>query len=102
MDVEAVVTWSSVASCGVSFLVYLLYRQDVQDLEKARPIKRLDEGKELAQLLPLLIAIRGRAASDEPIQAEITGTPSVLVEVGTWHPVLPALRERRTRCIEAK
>eukprot|EP00803_Ostreobium_quekettii_P007045 evm.model.scf_2293.1 EVM.evm.TU.scf_2293.1 scf_2293:1739-10476(+) len=107
MDVEAVVTWSSVASCGVSFLVYLLYRQDVQDLEKARPIKRLDEGKELAQLLPLLIAIRGRAASDEPIQAEITGTPSVLVEVkeeldalkqnekGEWLPNCKLIRHQK-------
>eukprot|EP00803_Ostreobium_quekettii_P007046 evm.model.scf_2293.2 EVM.evm.TU.scf_2293.2 scf_2293:14739-19974(+) len=110
MDGDAVATWSGVASCGVGFLLYLLSRHEgrkTQDLERARPIKRLDDVLELARLLPLLIAVRGRAASDEPIQAEMTGTPSVLAEVteelnalkqnekGEWLPDCQLIRHQK-------
>lgn len=36
---------------------------------------------ELARFVPILVAVRGRAASDNPIKAEVSGTPVVLAEV---------------------
>ena len=47
MDSESVVTWSGVASCGVSVLLYLLSENEgrkTKELERARPLKRLDGG----------------------------------------------------------
>lgn len=84
MDSGSVVTWSGVASCGVSVLLYLLSENEgrkTKELERAKPLKRLDDVWELARFVPILIAVRGRAGSEDPIQAEMSGTSAVLAEV---------------------
>eukprot|EP00803_Ostreobium_quekettii_P008672 evm.model.scf_2234.1 EVM.evm.TU.scf_2234.1 scf_2234:16348-23232(+) len=110
MDTGSVATWSGVASCGVGVLLYMLSRHEgrkTQDLERAKPVGCLDDVMELTRLLPLLVALRGQATSEEPIQSEMTGTPSVLAEVteelnalkqndkGEWLPDCQLIRQQK-------
>ncbi|GMH38368.1 hypothetical protein BSKO_06252 [Bryopsis sp. KO-2023] len=110
MDSGVYMTWGGVASCSLSAVLYLFARHEgkkAKVLEAARPVDSVADIMQLVGLIPLLIAIRGKAASDDPVQAEITGTSSVLAEVteelsalkqndkGDWLPDSQLIRKQK-------
>lgn len=54
-----------------------IFHQNIQQ----RQISALDMEELSAESLPMIVAIRGRAATEEPIISELTSTPAVIAEV---------------------
>eukprot|EP00210_Caulerpa_lentillifera_P000188 g183.t1 len=86
MDVPGgYITWSGVASCGVSVILYLLSGREsvrLQHLTNTLTLPTLGDVEEInTDSLPMIVAIRGRAATNEPITSELTSTPAVIAEI---------------------
>lgn len=79
------VTWSGVASCGVSVVLFMLSRHEagrLQQLQSATSLPTLGGVEEFApEELPMIVAVRGRTGAQEPIISDMTGTASVIAEV---------------------
>ncbi|XP_022960253.1 E3 ubiquitin-protein ligase SP1 isoform X1 [Cucurbita moschata] len=78
--------WGGLSCCLSAAALYLLGRSSGRDAELLKSVTRVDQLKELAQLLeaecvvPLVVAISGRVSSDTPINCEFSGLRGVIVE----------------------
>ncbi|KAL5561627.1 hypothetical protein UlMin_031374 [Ulmus minor] len=80
------IPWGGLSCCLSAAALYLLGRSSGRDAEILKSVTRVDQLKELAQLLdaervlPLIVAISGRVASETPISCEFSGLRGVVVE----------------------
>ncbi|XP_057461613.1 E3 ubiquitin-protein ligase SP1-like isoform X1 [Actinidia eriantha] len=81
------VPWGGISCCLSAAALYLLGRSTERDARCLKSIARVDQLKELAQLLdaahkvlPLVVTVSGRVGSDEPIKCEHSGLRGVIVE----------------------
>ncbi|KAL4038733.1 hypothetical protein IC575_002357 [Cucumis melo] len=78
--------WGGLSCCLSAAALYLLGRSSGRDAELLKSVTRVNQLKELAQLLeaehllPLVVAISGRVSSDTPINCEFSGLRGVIVE----------------------
>ncbi|KAA8550905.1 hypothetical protein F0562_002589 [Nyssa sinensis] len=81
------VPWGGFTCCLSAAALYLLGRSSGRDAEVLKSVTRVNQLKELAQLLdtackvlPLVVTISGRVGSDTPISCEYSGLRGVIVE----------------------
>ncbi|PHT80492.1 hypothetical protein T459_18544 [Capsicum annuum] len=81
------VPWGGVSCCLSATALYLLGRSSGRDAEVLNSVTRVNQLKDLAQLLdtaskvlPLVVTISGRVGSDTPINCEYSGLRGVIVE----------------------
>ncbi|XP_054802430.1 E3 ubiquitin-protein ligase SP1 isoform X2 [Prosopis cineraria] len=79
------VPWGGVSCCLSAAALYLLGRSSGRDAEILKSVNRVNQLKELAQLLdgeilPLVVAISGRVGSETPVNCEFSGLRGVIVE----------------------
>ncbi|KAI5680334.1 hypothetical protein M9H77_01561 [Catharanthus roseus] len=81
------VPWGGISCCLSGAALYLLGRSSGRDADVLKSVTRLNQLKDLAQLLdgackvlPLVVAISGRVGSDTPINCEYSGLRGVIVE----------------------
>lgn len=81
------VPWGGVSCCLSAAALYLLGRSSGRDADVLRTVTRVNQLKDLAQLLdtackvlPLVVTISGRVCSDTPINCEYSGLRGVIVE----------------------
>lgn len=81
------VPWGGVSCCLSAAALYLLGRSSGRDAEVLKSVTRVNQLKDLAQLLdtaskvlPLVVTISGRVGSDTPINCEYSGLRGVIVE----------------------
>ncbi|KAI9080329.1 hypothetical protein K1719_037723 [Acacia pycnantha] len=79
------IPWGGVSCCLSAAALYLLGRGSGRDAEILKSVTRVNQLKELAQLLdaeilPLVVAISGRVGSETPINCEFSGLRGVIVE----------------------
>ncbi|KAJ4877114.1 E3 Ubiquitin ligase family protein [Raphanus sativus] len=80
--------WGGVTCCLSAAALYLLGRSSGRDAEVLKTVTRVNQLKELAQLLeldsskllPFIVAVSGRVGSDTPIKCEHSGIRGVIVE----------------------
>lgn len=78
--------WGGLSCCLSAAALYLLGRSSGRDAEILKSVTRVNQLKELAQLLdaecilPLVVAISGRVGSETPINCEFSGLRGVIVE----------------------
>lgn len=81
------VPWGGVSCCLSAAALYLLGRSSGRDAEGLKSVARVNQLKDLAQLLdtaskvlPLVVTVTGRVGSDTPISCEYSGLRGVIVE----------------------
>ncbi|CAJ2629266.1 unnamed protein product [Trifolium pratense] len=79
------VPWHGISCCLSAAALYLLGRSNGRDVDFLKSVNRVNQLKELAQLLdeeviPLVVAISGRVGSETPISCEFSGLRGVIVE----------------------
>ncbi|XP_044493029.1 E3 ubiquitin-protein ligase SP1 [Mangifera indica] len=81
------IPWGGVSCCLSGAALYLLGRSSGRDAEVLKTVTRVDQLKELAQLLdieskvlPLIVMVCGRVCSETPISCEYSGLRGVIVE----------------------
>ncbi|KAF5744188.1 mitochondrial ubiquitin ligase activator of NFKB 1 [Tripterygium wilfordii] len=81
------IPWGGLSCCFSAAALYLLGRSSGRDADVLRSVTRINQLKELAQLLdieskvlPLVVAISGRVGSETPISCEYSGLRGVIVE----------------------
>ncbi|XVF72480.1 hypothetical protein PTKIN_Ptkin12aG0124600 [Pterospermum kingtungense] len=89
------IPWGGLSCCLSAAALYLLGRSSGRDAELLRKVTRVNQLKELAQLLdienkapPLIVTISGRVGTETPINCEHSGLRGVIVEEtddGTAH-----------------
>ncbi|KAK9281011.1 hypothetical protein L1049_003903 [Liquidambar formosana] len=79
--------WGGVSCCLSAAALYLLGRSSGRDAEILKSVTRVNQLKDLAQLLdtackvlPLVVTISGRVGSETPINCEHSGLRGVIVE----------------------
>ncbi|WZZ13100.1 hypothetical protein YC2023_106189 [Brassica napus] len=80
--------WGGVTCCLSAAALYLLGQSSGRDAEVLKTVTRVNQLKELAQLLeldsskllPFIVAVSGRVGSDTPIKCEHSGIRGVIVE----------------------
>ncbi|MQL72445.1 hypothetical protein Taro_004748 [Colocasia esculenta] len=79
--------WGGVGCCLSAAALYLLGRSSGRDADALRSVARVNQLKDLAQLLdtackvlPLVVTISGRVGSETPIKCERSGLRGVIVE----------------------
>uniref|UniRef100_A0A1D1XC26 RING-type E3 ubiquitin transferase n=1 Tax=Anthurium amnicola TaxID=1678845 RepID=A0A1D1XC26_9ARAE len=79
--------WGGVGCCLSAAALYLLGRSSGRDADSLRSVVRVDQLRDLAQLLgtacrvlPLVVTISGRVGSETPIKCERSGLRGVIVE----------------------
>ncbi|KAJ8527259.1 hypothetical protein K7X08_029736 [Anisodus acutangulus] len=79
--------WGGLSCCLSAAALYLLGRSSGRDAEVLKSVTRVNQLKDLAQLLdtaskvlPLVVTISGRVGSDTPINCEYSGLRGVIVE----------------------
>ncbi|KAK2403719.1 E3 Ubiquitin ligase family protein [Trifolium repens] len=85
MDTMAMVPWNGISCCLSAAALYILGRDSGRNVDFLKSINRVNQLKELAQLLdeeiiPLVVAISGRVGSETPISCEFSGLRGVIVE----------------------
>ncbi|WJX13786.1 Subtilisin-like protease 1 [Trifolium repens] len=81
----AMVPWNGISCCLSAAALYILGRDSGRNVDFLKSINRVNQLKELAQLLdeeiiPLVVAISGRVGSETPISCEFSGLRGVIVE----------------------
>ncbi|AES61874.2 putative aminoacyltransferase, E1 ubiquitin-activating enzyme [Medicago truncatula] len=81
----AMVPWRGVGCCLSAAALYLLGRTSGRDVDILKSVNRVNQLRELAQLLdeeifPLVVAISGRVGSETPISCEFSGLRGVIIE----------------------
>ncbi|KAF7804780.1 E3 ubiquitin-protein ligase SP1 [Senna tora] len=79
------IPWGGISCCLSAGALYLLGRSSGRDAEILKSVTRVNQLKELAQLLdadilPLVVAISGRVGSETPVNCEFSGLRGVIVE----------------------
>ncbi|XP_061349269.1 E3 ubiquitin-protein ligase SP1 isoform X1 [Gastrolobium bilobum] len=79
------IPWGGLSCCLSAAALYLLGRSSGRDAEILKSVTRVNQLKELAQLLdaeilPLLVTISGRVGSETPVNCEFSGLRGVIVE----------------------
>lgn len=81
------IPWGGVSCCLGAAALYLLGRSSGRDADALRSVFRVNQLKELAELLdterkvlPLIVTLTGRVGSDIPINCEYSGLRGVIVE----------------------
>ncbi|CAK9151024.1 unnamed protein product [Ilex paraguariensis] len=81
------VPWGGITCCLSSAALYLLGRSSGRDADVLKSVSRVDQLKDLAQLLdttckvvPLVVTVSGRVGSETPINCEYSGLRGVIVE----------------------
>ncbi|AAF07365.1 unknown protein; 23656-22633 [Arabidopsis thaliana] len=81
------IPWGGVTCCLSAAALYLLGRSSGRDAEVLETVTRVNQLKELAQLLeldskilPFIVAVSGRVGSETPIKCEHSGIRGVIVE----------------------
>ncbi|KVH94417.1 E3 Ubiquitin ligase [Cynara cardunculus var. scolymus] len=81
------IPWGGVTCCLSAAALYLLGRNSGKDAEILKSVTRVNQLKDLAQLLdaankvlPFVVTISGRVSSDTPINCEYSGLRGVIVE----------------------
>ncbi|RZC25085.1 E3 ubiquitin-protein ligase SP1-like isoform X2 [Glycine soja] len=79
------IPWGGLSCCLSAAALYLLGRSSGRDAEILKSVTRVNQLKELAQLLdaeilPLIVTISGRVSSETPINCEFSGLRGVIVE----------------------
>ncbi|XP_010418429.1 PREDICTED: E3 ubiquitin-protein ligase SP1 [Camelina sativa] len=81
------IPWGGVTCCFSAAALYLLGRSSGRDAEVLKTVTRVNQLKELAQLLdldskilPFIVAVSGRVGSETPIKCEHSGIRGVIVE----------------------
>ncbi|CAK9175852.1 unnamed protein product [Ilex paraguariensis] len=81
------VPWGGITCCFSAAALYLLGRSSGRDAEVLKSVTRVNQLKELAQLLdtaskvlPFVVTISGRVGSETPINCEYSGLRGVIVE----------------------
>ncbi|KAK4762755.1 hypothetical protein SAY87_013402 [Trapa incisa] len=81
------IPWGGLSCCLSAAALYLLGRSSGRDAEALKSVLRVNQLKELAQLLdteckvlPLVVTLSGRVGSDTPINCEYSGLRGVIVE----------------------
>ncbi|KAL1331494.1 E3 ubiquitin-protein ligase SP1 [Arachis ipaensis] len=79
------IPWGGISCCLSAAALYLLGRSSGRDAELLKSVTRVNQLKELAQLLdaeilPLVVSISGRVSSETPIHCEFSGLRGVIVE----------------------
>ncbi|XVF72481.1 hypothetical protein PTKIN_Ptkin12aG0124600 [Pterospermum kingtungense] len=81
------IPWGGLSCCLSAAALYLLGRSSGRDAELLRKVTRVNQLKELAQLLdienkapPLIVTISGRVGTETPINCEHSGLRGVIVE----------------------
>ncbi|KAJ0112911.1 hypothetical protein Patl1_01166 [Pistacia atlantica] len=81
------IPWGGISCCLSGAALYLLGRSSGRDAEVLKTVTRVDQLKELAQLLdieskvlPLIVTVCGRVGSETPISCEYSGLRGVIVE----------------------
>ncbi|RWR95358.1 E3 ubiquitin-protein ligase SP1 [Cinnamomum micranthum f. kanehirae] len=81
------IPWGGLSCCLSAAALYLLGRSSGRDAEVLKSVTRVNQLKELAQLLdtackvlPLVVTISGRVGSETPITCEHSGLRGVIVE----------------------
>lgn len=79
--------WGGLGCCLSAAALYLLGRTSGRDVEALKSVARVNQLKDLAQLLdtackvlPLVVTVSGRVGSDTPINCEHSGLRGVIVE----------------------
>ncbi|GAV78716.1 GIDE domain-containing protein/zf-C3HC4_3 domain-containing protein [Cephalotus follicularis] len=79
--------WGGLSCCLSAAALYLLGRSSGRDAEALKSVTRVNQLKELAQLLdleskclPLIVTISGRVGSETPINCQYSGLRGVIVE----------------------
>ncbi|GBF94919.1 hypothetical protein Rsub_08162 [Raphidocelis subcapitata] len=81
---EGCVSYAGIACSAIGALFYAISRsQDAQaqHISSARALGRLDEALSLEHVLPLLVALRGRADAASPKQCELSDARAVVHEL---------------------
>ncbi|KAK2403721.1 E3 Ubiquitin ligase family protein [Trifolium repens] len=81
----AMVPWHGISCCLSAAALYLLGRSSGRDVDMLKSVNRVNQLRELAQLLdeeilPLVVAISGRVDSETPISCKSSGVRGVIVE----------------------
>ncbi|XP_048137037.1 E3 ubiquitin-protein ligase SP1 isoform X5 [Rhodamnia argentea] len=81
------IPWGGLSCCLSAAALYLLGRSSGRDAEALKCVFRVNQLKELAQLLdkeskvlPLVVTLCGRVGSDTPVNCEYSGLRGVIVE----------------------
>ncbi|KAI4340228.1 hypothetical protein MLD38_025087 [Melastoma candidum] len=81
------IPWGGLSCCLSAAALCLLGRSSGRDAEALKSVSRVDQLKELAQLLvaegkvlPLIVTVSGRVGSDVPINCQYSGLRGVIVE----------------------
>ncbi|XVE77739.1 hypothetical protein DITRI_Ditri13aG0086800 [Diplodiscus trichospermus] len=81
------IPWGGLTCCLSAAALYFLGRSSGRDADLLKTVTRVNQLKELAQLLdleskvlPLIVTISGRVGSDTPINCEHSGLRAVMVE----------------------
>ncbi|TYJ09302.1 hypothetical protein E1A91_A11G132200v1 [Gossypium mustelinum] len=81
------VPWGGLSCCLSAAALYLLGRSSGRDAEVLKTVTRVNQLKELAQLLdleskmiPIIVTISGRVGSETPINCQHSGLRGVIVE----------------------
>ncbi|XP_057745613.1 E3 ubiquitin-protein ligase SP1-like [Arachis stenosperma] len=79
------IPWGGISCCLSAAALYLLGRSSGRDAELLKSVTRVNQLKELAQLLdakilPLVVSISGRVSSETLIHCEFSGLRGVIVE----------------------
>ncbi|OWM77935.1 E3 ubiquitin-protein ligase SP1 [Punica granatum] len=81
------IPWGGLSCCLSAAALYVLGRSSGRDAEALKSVLRVNQLKELAQLLdteckvlPLIVTLTGRVGSDTPINCEYSGLRGVIVE----------------------
>ncbi|KAH7577491.1 hypothetical protein ACOSP7_001587 [Xanthoceras sorbifolium] len=81
------IPWGGISCCLSGAALYLLGRSSGRDAEVLKTVTRVNQLKELAQLLdteskvlPLIVSVCGRVGSETPISCEYSGLRGVIVE----------------------
>ncbi|XP_022728138.1 E3 ubiquitin-protein ligase SP1-like isoform X3 [Durio zibethinus] len=81
------IPWGGLTCCLSATALYLLGKSSGRDAELLKTVTRVNQLKELAQLLdleskvlPLIVTISGRVGSETPISCEHSGLRGVIVE----------------------
>ncbi|KAL0027515.1 hypothetical protein WJX77_007171 [Trebouxia sp. C0004] len=84
MSDVSVTTWTGVASCALScgcFFLSLANDQKARQVQSAKAVAHLSDLKELIPLLPLLVAVSGKAYTKNPLNCELSRHKAVITQI---------------------
>jgi len=103
--------WSGMALGAASVVMYGFSRHEgkkAKQLQQALAVDSVSEAVELGKLPAMLVAVRGKARSDEPVTGKLSSTKAVLIEEidelsalkqndkGVWVPEHKPVRQQRS------